>query len=43
MPGVLLIEAMAQAAAVFASKSVNDENTNDENWWFNGATLWAPT
>ncbi len=31
MPGVLLIEAMAQAAAVFASKSVNDENTNDEN------------
>jgi len=31
MPGVLIIEAMAQAAAVFASKSVNDENTNDEN------------
>jgi 3-hydroxyacyl-[acyl-carrier-protein] dehydratase len=31
MPGVLLIETMAQAAAVFASKSVNDENTNDEN------------
>lgn len=31
MPGVLIIEAMAQAAAVFASKSVNDENTKDEN------------
>lgn len=31
MPGVLIIEAMAQAAAVFASKSVNNENTKDEN------------
>ena len=31
MPGVLIIEAMAQAAAVFASKSVNDENTKEEN------------
>ena len=31
MPGVLIIEAMAQAAAVFASKSVNDKDFKTEN------------
>ena len=29
MPGVLIVEAMAQAAAVFAAKSVNKDNTNN--------------
>ena len=31
MPGVLIIEAMAQAAAVFASKSVEGSNSDNEN------------
>ncbi len=31
MPGVLIIEAMAQAAAVFASKSINETNNNEEH------------
>ena len=31
MPGVLIIEAMAQAAAVFASKSVEGSNSDKEN------------
>ena len=32
MPGVLIIEAMAQAAALFASKSLSDKSIQNENY-----------